>query len=86
MAKKRIPKYLLDEAINADREYWSLRSDPGCLERSVSLHRRIEDVSGIDWISFHQLLSAILSFRGLKPSATNEDIYAVLSALGWEVS
>lgn len=86
MANKVIPKTLLDRVIDLNREYWSGSSDPLANERIIDLCTRIDSLSGINWFSLHNFLSAVFPQRGLKHDATNEDIYAVLRLLGWEVS
>lgn len=86
MVKKVIPKALLDKAIELDREYWTGASAPLASERIIDVCTEIDCVSGVNWYSFRDFLAAILPFRGLKHDATNEEIYAVLRLLGWEVS
>ena len=86
MAKKEIPKALLDRAIDLDREYWAGSSDPFANERLIDLCTQIDSLAGVNWYSLQNFLSAVFPQRGLKHDATNEDIYAVLRLLGWEVS
>lgn len=86
MANKVIPKTLLDKAIELDREYWSGSAGPLSNDRLLDLCEQIDRVSGVNWYSLRDLLAAVFPFRGLKHDATNEDIYAVLRLLGWEVS
>lgn len=86
MAKNKIPKGALDEAIALTREYYQLSGSVSELSRITNMTRQIEDATGIMWVGIENLLSSILSARGIKPDATNEDIYAILRRLGWEVS
>lgn len=86
MAKKVIPKALLDKALDMEREHWGSCGDPLINERIIDVCMEIEAIARINWFSINSLLSAILSVMGLKHNATNEDIYAILRLLGWEVS
>lgn len=83
MTKKVIPKKLLDTCINADREYWSYDHNH---YDTISLFKELDAATGIDWYAMQCLMTALLTYRGLKRNATNEDIYAILRLLGWEVS
>lgn len=86
MQRKPIPKKLLDETIAECRKYWN--DDPGGLSWAdiLPLCQRLHKATGINWNSWSDFLSAILPRTGLKADATNEDIYAVLRLLGWEVA
>lgn len=84
LKKRSIPKDLLDEAIVLTREYYSSGS-PEALSSLTDRSRRIEEKTGIWWNNIENLLSSILSYHGIKPDATPEDIYAILRLLGWEV-
>ena len=86
MAKNAIPKGPLDEMIALTREYYSLSASRSVLSRIHDRSDQIEDATGIHWLDIENLVSAILPARGIKPDATNEDIYAILRRLGWEVS
>ena len=86
MAKKVIPKTLLDNVIELAREYWTGSSYPFANERQIDLCTKIDALVGINWYSLLNFMFAVFPQRGLKHDATNEDIYAVLRLLGWEVS
>lgn len=86
MAKKQIPKDMLDEIIDCSREFWHGNGYPGLLERVICKCMQIQAETGINWFSLQNLIDAILPVAGVKYDATNEDIYAVLRLLGWEVS
>ena len=85
MKKISMPKDLLDEAIVLTREYYSSGSR-ATLSRLSDKTKLIERKTGIWWNNIENLLSAILSYRGIKPDATAEDIYAIFRLFGWEVS
>lgn len=84
MAKKVIRKTLLDEVIAAERAYWDDGGED--YEYVSNLHHKIANETGLWAICVSSLFTAITSSHGLKPDATNEDIYAVLRLLGWEVA
>ena len=86
MAKKKIPRAPLDEAIALTREYYHLSASQSTLTRITGRSMQIEAATGIWWINIENILSSILSNHGINPDATNADIYAILRRLGWEVS
>ena len=86
LARNKIPKAPLDEAIALTREYYHLSAQQSALTRITACARQIEDETGILWINMENILSAILSNYGINPDATNADIYAILRRLGWEVA
>lgn len=86
MATKKIPKVWLDKAIAATREYYHDSASVLALNRISAATHDIERLTGLAWYSLDNLLAGILCSSGCKPDATNEDIYAVLRLLGWEVS
>lgn len=86
MVKKRIPKAHLDKVINGYREYWRGGAHPYILDDVISECMRIYAITGIYWYSLQNAIDGIVATHGLKPDATNEDIYAILRLLGWEVS
>ena len=81
----KVPKALLDEAISLTQEYYTSGSAE-TLSQLSNISRQIEAETGIWWNNIENLLSSVLSYRGIKPNATPEDIYAILRLLGWEVS
>ena len=78
--KQTISKVMVDELITLLKRYWSMPYD------RVTANMILNEI----WIvaqnhPIRELLQAIFCGRGLKPDATNEDIYAVLKLLGWRV-
>ena len=86
MRKKVIPKALLDKAVDLTRDYWRGISHPRSLDDIASVTEEMDSITGINWYSLQNFLSSVFPDRGLKNDATNEDIYAILRLLGWEVS
>lgn len=81
----KIPKALLNDAIVFTQDYYASGFAETLLQLS-DRSMRIEEKTGIWWNNIENLLSSILSFQGIKPDATHEDVYAILRLLGWEVS
>ena len=81
----KVPKALLDEAISLTQEYYTSGSAE-TLSQLSNISRQIEKETGIWWNNIENLLSSVLTYRGKKPDATPEDIYAILRLLGWEGS
>lgn len=79
---KTVPKKALDAAIDAERKYY--RSEVPLADLTAS-EKALAAATQQTYIVWSELLSAILGYKGLKKDATNEDIYAVLRVLGWEV-
>ena len=85
MATKQIPKDLLDRAIAETKEYYR-SADLQILNKLSDTTHEIEYATGIAWFALENLLGGILCSIGCKPDATNEDVYAILRLLGWEMS
>lgn len=84
---KTISKPLLDEAINQTRYYFDVTIPHE--QKDVHTFIGATDVAYPKLDSGYilaDLLSSILTYSGLKPDATNEDIYKVLDVLGWTVA
>ena len=90
MSEKTLPKAKLDAAIVAVREYCALDF------KEVTEHHRemaghaldvcIEVTCGTgSGVSVFELLECVFRSHGIKPDATNEDIYKLLDWLGWQV-
>lgn len=84
---KAISKPLLDEAIKQAR-FWF---DVNVPTKEKDVHKYLDTCKAAepdemgDYM-LDNLFSAILRYRGLKPDATNEDIYKVLKFFGWTVT
>lgn len=84
----KIKKAQLETLISMNREYWSLRVFDGETIRSKcrTMHLYATKTFGVDLGKVLQdVVGGTLRYRGLKPDATNEDIYKVLEVLGYEV-
>lgn len=84
---KKIPKKLLDKLICNNRKIWK---NPGgsndeLHQMNCYLAKDIESVCGLDWLAVSDFVFSIIMRRGFRPNATNAEIYAVITLLGWEV-
>ena len=85
----KIKKAQLDTLISMHRGYWNLRNVDGKLMMAKAQAKLLytRKTFGYDLgISLDTVIGEILRYCGLKPSATNEDIYKVLEVLGYEVT
>lgn len=83
---KTIRKPLLDKAIEQAR-FWF---DVNVTTEEKDVHKYLEACEAakpyeMGDYGLDNLFAAILRYRGLKPDATNEDIYKVLKFFGWAV-
>lgn len=81
----KISKKNLDEVISVTREYWKT-GDTLLLDKRHSKADKLAKSVGIWWDAVLYILDGVLIHHGFKPDATNEEIYAVLGVLGWEVT
>lgn len=80
----KIPKKLLDELIEVNREYWnSENTNHKALDKRIAIAKKIEKKTGLDWLAIANFLDAILMSDGLEPDAENDEIYCALHCLGW---
>lgn len=56
------------------------------LNQRIPLAQKLNRETGVDWLSFLDLLDAIQRHDGFMEEATMEDVEQVLSVLGWKVS
>jgi hypothetical protein len=84
---KTISKPLLDEAIKQARLWFDVTIPHE--QKDVHTYIGATDLAYPKLDSGYilaDLLCGILTYSGLKPDATNEDIYKVLEVLGWTVT
>lgn len=79
-----INKAKLDILIAMVREYWTNMDLESC-ERRLNRMTEFEKSEFPEKPHLSDFIASILSAFGVKPDATNEDIYKVLEVLGWEV-
>lgn len=56
------------------------------LNQRIPLAQKLNRETGVDWISFLDLLDALQRTDGFLGETTMEDVERVLSVLGWQVS
>lgn len=84
MSEKKIPKEKLDNMIRLCRGYYH-NLDNDALDEMMEATRDLEGAIDVSLFSTQEIVTGILRHRGLKPDATNEDIYKVMEVLGWTV-
>lgn len=77
-------KARLDILIAMVREYWT-NLDVDTADERLKRIRDFNDSEMPEKPNLIEFLQSIMSAFGVKPSATNEEIYKALEALGWEV-
>lgn len=82
---KVLDKAKLDELIEMTRNYWHERELSESTEKLIGMRKFYEKnfPRDLDLMGF---LHSIISGLGMKPEATNEDIYTVLKVLGWVIT
>lgn len=84
----KIKKAQLDTLISMNRGYWNHDiTGIGLIDaKCKAMHLYARKTFGEDFgMELCALVSTIIKGNGLKPEATNEDIYKVLEVLGYEV-
>lgn len=79
-----INKAKLDVLIALVREYWTNTDVETCKRRAERIIE-FEETEMSKEIQLRDFIKSIIAAFGVKPDATNEDIYKVLEILGWEV-
>ena len=85
----KISKVKLGTLISMNRDYWNEGGEDGeliqaqCRAIFVYANKTFGDELGA---ILQDIVGGILKHRGLKPDATNEDIYKMFEALGYEVT
>lgn len=81
---KTINKAKLDAGIDLVKRYY-VDDKMDVLRDMLATTNEAEQLAGLGLHSINELLTSITRPSGLKPDATNEDIYKVLEVLGWSV-
>lgn len=85
---KKIPKKLLDDYIEASRNYWH-NTDPSdsVINKNLNIKReasfKLSKAIDVDWLCVTNFIDGILQRRGFCPDAENDEIYCALHVLGW---
>lgn len=80
---KKIPKHLIDKLIEAAWGYWYYDSASCGDIRLASI--ALEQATGVWVYSWWNMIGDIITRNGFMPEATDEDIYNVLRAMGFEI-
>jgi hypothetical protein len=85
---KSIPKKALDETIRLARKYWKT-GDGDILPAKYAMAKELSLAvfnNDCHWYAFTGLIDAIVCGHGLRPYASNKEIYAAFKAVGYAVS
>ena len=56
------------------------------LNQRIPVAQKLERETGVDWLSFLDLMDALQRAHGFLEETTVDDVERVLSVLGWQVS
>lgn len=89
----KIKKAQLITLICMIRNYWTADYFVGCKLDCELMQAKLKSIQmyeekafGSNEVSLRDFLMSVIGGFGLKPDATNEDIYKVLEVLGYEVT
>ena len=88
MEAKKLPRAKLERAINLVKTVYGMtdwEAAQSKLSDMVNACCNLGIEVGIGAYVLVDFIASICRYNGLKPDVTNEDIYKVLEALGWEV-
>ena len=88
MGEKKLPRAKLERAINLVKAVYGgtdWEAAQSKLSDMVNACCNLGSEVGIGAYVLVDFAASICRYNGLNPDATNEDIYKVLEALGWEV-
>lgn len=79
---KKVPKILIDSFLLSVNRFWKYggSSDP-----VVDMAKVLEKYTGVDWISWKDLVDSIFCGSGFNQDLTDEQFYEILKVLGVEV-
>lgn len=88
MAENKIHKDNLDRCIDLTRTYYAVGTlaNEDALQEMLEAAKELENDVGLGVFALLDFISSIIRYSGMKPEATNEDIYKVLEVLGWQVA
>lgn len=84
MSDKKIPKEKLDNLLLLCGGYYNSLDDES-LSEMMRATKELETDIGVSMFALQDVVTGIIRSRGMKPDATNEDIYKVMEVLGWTV-
>ena len=88
MSEKIIPRKELKKLVELGEIMRTGSNDEfqEALNQRIPLAQKLSRETGVEWLSFLDLLDALQRTAGFLKETTMEDVERVLTALGWKVS
>ena len=88
MSEKIIPRKELGKLVELGEimRTGTLDEAQEALNQRIPLARKLEKETGVDWLSFLDLLDALQRYKGFLDETTMYDVEKVLAVIGWQVS
>lgn len=88
MSEKIIPRKELSKLVELGEIMRTGSNDEFqlALNQRIPLAQKLNRETGVEWLSFLDLLDALQRHDGFLAETTMEDVERVLSVLGWQVS
>lgn len=88
MSEKIIPRKELSKLVELGETMRTGTIDEAhdAMNERIPLSRKLEKETGVDWLSFLDLLDALQRYKGFLEETTMDDVEKVLAVIGWQVS
>lgn len=88
MSEKIIPRKELSKLVELGEimRTGSIDEAQDALNQRIPLSRKLEKETGVDWLSFLDLLDALHRYKGYLEETTIDDVERMLAVIGWQVS
>ena len=88
MSEKIIPRKELSKLVELGEimRTGSIDEAQDALNQRIPLSRKLEKETGVDWLSFLDLLDALQRYKGFLEETTIDDVERMLAVIGWQVS
>lgn len=88
MSEKIIPRKELSKLVELGEimRTGSIDEAQDAQNQRIPLSRKLEKETGVDWLSFLDLLDALQRYKGYLEETTIDDVERMLAVIGWQVS
>lgn len=88
MSEKIIPRKELSKLVELGETMRTGTIDEAqdAMNERIPLARKLEKETGVDWLSFLDLLDALQRYKGYLEETTIDDVERMLAVIGWQVS
>lgn len=80
---RKVNKALLDSFLIDTKRFWNYG---GSYETTAEIAKLLERFTGVDWVSWKDLVDSIYHPNGFNKDLEVAKFYEILKILGWEVS